>query len=303
MKSHDVENYLSTHRRSSLIVLAVMLVTAVSGFFMGMRQTRNFSDETRDLRDRQRDTAPAEFAEGEIPQAVSYAELATANLQPNFAWTNSLVNLPKAVETHVPVPALTPNERQEVLLDREARRAYDGAPPVVPHPITQRSASACMTCHGNTSAQPMIAGNVPPRMSHANHASCTQCHVPSKGFSQSSHREFGLVKSNAFAGRRSPGPGSRAYDGAPPTIPHHTLMRENCYSCHGPGRVNAITTSHPDRQSCTQCHAPSASKDQRLVDLLGVRKPVQFPIDLTPQPSAPSVPAPLIDSPSAIPQP
>jgi hypothetical protein len=27
--------------------------------------------------------------------------------------------------------------------------------------------------------------------------------------------------------------------------------------------IRAIRTSHPDRQSCTQCHAPDAGYDQR----------------------------------------
>jgi cytochrome c-type protein NapB len=40
-------------------------------------------------------------------------------------------------------------------------------------------------------------------------------------------------------------------------------MRENCMSCHGEGGTSAIRTSHPDRQSCTQCHAPDAGYDQR----------------------------------------
>ena len=78
-------------------------------------------------------------------------------------------------------------------------------------------------------------------------------------------------------------------------------MRENCYSCHGPGRVNAITTTHPERQSCTQCHAPSAANDQRLVDLLGIRKPVKFPVGAAPGNPAPD-PAPLLETPEVNPE-
>ena len=66
-----------------------------------------------------------------------------------------------------------------------------------------------------------------------------------------------------FAGEQTTPAGARAYEGAPPTIPHRTLMRENCMSCHGEGGTSAIRTSHPDRQSCTQCHATDASYDQR----------------------------------------
>ena len=128
-----------------------------------------------------------------------------------------------------------------------------------------------MTCHGNQGGQPVVAGKVPQRMSHAFHASCTQCHIPAAGPGDRLQQdEFGLVVANSFEGRPSSGTGSRACPGAPPTIPHHTLMRENCYSCH--------------RQSCTQCHAPSASKDQRQIDLESIRKPIKFPVDLNPAP-------------------
>ena len=260
---------------------------------MGMRQTRNFSDQTRDLRDRQSASKPVIADEGEVPQAVSYSGLAAAKLQPNAEWTNVLTNLPLADDSRVPVSPLTPRERRIAVSTRNSRRAYDGAPPTVPHAITQRSAGACMTCHGNQGGQPVIAGKVPPRMSHAFHASCTQCHVPAGGPGDGVESDaFGIAVANDFEGRDSSGKGARAHQLAPPTIPHHTLMREDCYSCHGAGRVNAITTSHPDRQSCTQCHAPSAAKDQRLIDLEGVRQPIKFPVDLHPPAPEPAVTAP-----------
>ena len=36
MKPRDVENYLASHRKTTIVVLAIFLVTAVSGYFMGM---------------------------------------------------------------------------------------------------------------------------------------------------------------------------------------------------------------------------------------------------------------------------
>jgi nitrate reductase (cytochrome), electron transfer subunit len=54
----------------------------------------------------------------------------------------------------------------------------------------------------------------------------------------------------------------RAFDGAPPTIPHSTLMRTDCLSCHGPQGLYGLRTPHPERQSCLQCHAPGAHLDQ-----------------------------------------
>jgi hypothetical protein len=55
---------------------------------------------------------------------------------------------------------------------------------------------------------------------------------------------------------------NRDYDGAPPTIPHPTLMRGECASCHGVFGADGIKTTHPWRQSCTQCHAMNAVNDQ-----------------------------------------
>jgi predicted CXXCH cytochrome family protein len=51
--------------------------------------------------------------------------------------------------------------------------------------------------------------------------------------------------------------GDRATPGAPPRIPHRTLMRENCVACHdGPGAREEARTSHPERWRCRQCHVP-----------------------------------------------
>jgi cytochrome c-type protein NapB len=68
---------------------------------------------------------------------------------------------------------------------------------------------------------------------------------------------------NSFAGFPSPDQGPRAWDIAPPQIPHRTFMRERCESCHGVNGRDAIRSSHPYRQSCEQCHAASAEKDLR----------------------------------------
>jgi len=34
-------------------------------------------------------------------------------------------------------------------------------------------------------------------------------------------------------------------------------------SCHGPGMPDAVTTSHPMRSNCLQCHAQDSSYDNR----------------------------------------
>jgi cytochrome c-type protein NapB len=63
--------------------------------------------------------------------------------------------------------------------------------------------------------------------------------------------------------------GVRAYTGAPPEIPHSTWMRETCLACHGGTGAEGLRTRHPQRQSCTQCHAPSAGLNQGPVRVPG----------------------------------
>jgi len=306
MNPRDVENYFAGRFKLALVVMAMIAVTAVSGFFMGLRQTRDFSDVTRENRALALDNGPGN--ETSVPRAVTYSELPTAGLQPNAGWKNSLENIAWQEPTREAQPAPTEEEREAALAVRTSRRAYDGAPPVVPHPIDPLSSASCLLCHGRES-QPVIAGKTPPRISHAAYANCTQCHVPSTGPGQGvAHAALGLKASTAFEGAFPTTPGSRAYKGAPPTMPHRTLMREDCMSCHGPGRANAIRTSHPDRQSCVQCHAPTAAFDQRAPDLRAIAKPVAFPFDPTAiPPSSPpapeATPEPVAEPSAATPEP
>jgi cytochrome c-type protein NapB len=67
---------------------------------------------------------------------------------------------------------------------------------------------------------------------------------------------------NSFVGLNPPLKGTRAWPLAPPTIPHSTLMRSDCLSCHGPQGLYGLRTPHPERQSCVQCHVPGAELDQ-----------------------------------------
>jgi cytochrome c-type protein NapB len=149
---------------------------------------------------------------------------------------------------------------ETAVIERAAHRAYDGAPPVIPHPVRASGAAECLACHadgfalGNRRASP-----VP----HASYASCTQCHV-------SASAPFTLVAASpaaeaesAWAGLTSPTAGEVAYEGAPPAVPHWTRMRERCESCHGPEGRAALRTPHPERRSCLQCHPATGSRSAR----------------------------------------
>ena len=45
-------------------------------------------------------------------------------------------------------------------------------------------------------------------------------------------------------------------------MPHATLMRTDCLSCHGPASYPGLRTDHAQRVNCVQCHAVAASLDQ-----------------------------------------
>lgn len=145
--------------------------------------------------------------------------------------------------------AARPNASQHSLV-RAARRAFDGAPPVIPH---QNYGMSCINCHKQEGLKVPGVGFA-PAMPHERTSGmegtnvCTQCHVWKK-----TDEEF--VGSNFVGLRQNLRHGRRAMLGSPPVIPHSVQMRENCFACHtGPGAREEIKTSHPERVNCRQCH-------------------------------------------------
>lgn len=239
---------LSAHKKAASVGLAVVLIFAVSGYFMGLRQTAHTA-ASRDLSQIAQSSTGAKLTP-EVPIAKSYREM--GNLpKPNTSWSNILAKLQSKVTNDFTTLEVSPEKRAEAITQRTARRAYDGAPPVIPHPIEQISAVNCMACHGEGK---LIKDRVASKMSHVFMSNCTQCHVPAG---------FGTPVENHFHGAATLAKAERAYEGAPPTIPHPTLMRADCMSCHGPTGSHGLRTTHPWRQSCAQCHAQSADLDQR----------------------------------------
>jgi nitrate reductase cytochrome c-type subunit len=158
---------------------------------------------------------------------------------------------------------------------RAARRAYDGAPPVIPHPPLGGS---CTTCHASTAHDVPGVGIAPPnphlRTPGVSEASrCRQCHV----FQSTTD----LFVGNDFEGLpQRPRRGERLYEHAPPVLPHGLFMREACTACHaGPAAREEIRCSHAERANCLQCHAlRSDSESVRLaVSLRNVASSGQRP--------------------------
>lgn len=139
---------------------------------------------------------------------------------------------------------------------RAARRAYDGAPPIIPHDDFGMRCGACHDSRGQSVPEIGFAPASPHEgtpMAGAT-ARCRQCHVFSTREGLFVASEFDGLEQDLLAG-------ARATPGAPPTIPHRILMRENCAACHtGPAAREQIRTSHPERSRCRQCHVPVTTR-------------------------------------------
>lgn len=243
------------------VFFAVVVGLAVIGFFVGTHgdpyeaQLAGFADDV-------------ERAETDVEPARAYRELMDNPYFANEHWQRELERLSERQRpARTDEVERTPEMTTRALDERREHRAYEGAPPTVPHPIREQGYAECMACHGDGVE---ITGDLAVPMSHDYMANCTQCHVPETGSIPTADDRYDeLPVDNRFAGLARFGQGDRAYPGAPPTNPHPENMREDCLSCHGPMGRPGIRTTHPEKTNCTQCHAPSATLDQhpRRLDL------------------------------------
>lgn len=133
--------------------------------------------------------------------------------------------------------AQAPTERE-----LRPRRLYFGAPPAAPHDLGPEM-SECLVCHGD-------AETGAPLTPHPTRLSCRQCHVAAT-------EQVPAFRSNQLVGLPPAGRGPRVQPYGPPVIPHAVLLRENCLACHAPrAREDVISTTHPERLRCQQCHIP-----------------------------------------------
>jgi len=136
------------------------------------------------------------------------------------------------------------------------RRAYAGAPPVIPH---GHLSGRCVYCHNETGGDIPTLGFAPANPHQATtglsaDSRCVQCHA-----FQQIQEEF---RASTFIAMGAPVVGKpyhRADPFAPPTIPHPLFMREACITCHSatPAKRTPPCT-HTDRIRCVQCHAANA---------------------------------------------
>lgn len=154
---------------------------------------------------------------------------------------------PDSADAPAPRPPATDEVREARALRRN--RAYDGAPPMVPHPDKGYALDQCLECHGpgDGAGGDLVAVPTPhPELVH-----CTSCHVALVD----ERAEFRPSDAEAFVWPAA----RRAHAEAPWTIPHPVTMRERCILCHtSPNLAEPARTTHPQRRACTQCHVPAS---------------------------------------------
>lgn len=240
---------------SFAVALAVIVGIATFGF---LRAT-DPSAESSPLQP-QRAITPSGSAD--VPVARSYREMRTKPQGAGSGWEQDMAALAALGPSRTEAVSLEGTDKSAAIAVRASRRAYDGAPPRIPHAIRQDSAAECLACH-DTGVR--FRGLVASPMSHAPFTSCTQCHVvdekPMPGGGELAPDPRAVA--NTFVGVASPDGGPRAGSIAPPQIPHRTAMRERCESCHGVNGQAALRSTHPWRASCEQCHAAAAPSERR----------------------------------------
>jgi nitrate reductase (cytochrome), electron transfer subunit len=238
--------------RAAGLIITAALAVGVSGFFVGLRQASRFVPVP---------TPPAppfvaDSKPGSIQVAPRYSDIRETQIQPNARWTSDLRSLqPPAGK------AADWDRVEERSTDWLSRRAFDGAPPVVPHSIDQKNPMSCLACHEKPT---QVGTRIAPAVSHPHYANCLQCHASSRGTGIPGERGASVASLSSFVGAFPLGEAARALEGAPPTIPHAVTHRESCLSCHGPQGNAPIRTTHPERTSCLQCHAPDSKLDQSV---------------------------------------
>lgn len=204
--------------------------------------------------------------------APAYRDLSSTLVGPNRSWVSNYTTLKQSRPPLFAPVIRTAAMKNAALQDRQRTRAFEGAPPVIPHSIEQQSATSCLVCHAEGM---QFSGRIATKISHPNFSSCTQCHVedhaspPWLASNPAGQATTGTIleaakPANEFTGLPRSGPGQRAMFGSPPTIPHTTHLRGDCLSCHGLVARAGLRTTHPWLQNCIQCHAPSAELDQAL---------------------------------------
>lgn len=258
-----------TGQNVGYLIFFIVISLAITGYFIGLQSPMNPGRETATgsaSRIGQRSeesnldvssTRPAD-AGTDVILATHYADMHQLTQKRAKDWRTGIADLksPRNMMAEVIIAA----DQKAMALDRrQQNRAFNGSPPTVPHPIDELSAASCLACHAEGI---QLATLRIPKMSHQILTNCTQCHIENSNWPATDS----LSGNNSFVGLPAPTGGPRAFDIAPPMIPHSTWMRVDCMSCHGFTGLQGIRTTHPWRQDCQQCHAPAVDLEQIQLD-------------------------------------
>lgn len=247
-----------TRRHTTMIAFAVIGI-ATTGYFIGLKSPMTANNDRPSPAATAMHAGPHPQGPDAVIPATDYADMPFVRKHPGEERTTQLASLRQETVDSSTKIEISETDKLASLARREARRAFNGAPPTVPHSIDQLGADACMACHGEgLRSETLRAG----KMSHPFLANCTQCHVEQQAKFATASATF----ENSFSGASAPTRGWRAYPGAPPVIPHSTWMRDKCLSCHGRTASPGMATTHPWRANCLQCHAESSSLNQTKLD-------------------------------------
>ena len=239
------------------VLLSSVIAAAVVGFFVGIGDGVPKPNNSNESSIAELRTSAAAATDTKLIPALSYSDIANMPMGPTKSWQATPQRLlqPEFDPYTKIEPSAAEKEASSKL--RASRRAFNGAPPTIPHPVENTNDAACYACH---SGGAKIAGLKASVMSHPFLANCVQCHAT---MAPAPFQEIDATVETTFVGLPAPKEGKRAFIGAPPTIPHSRWMRENCHACHGgPLGWAGMESTHPWRTNCIQCHAPSATLDQ-----------------------------------------
>lgn len=237
------------------IFLTVVFGVSLVGFLRGTRhEDYSFETPLRDL---------PEAHHGGVRPARPYWEMRDAPRGDGPVLAADLAAMIEAMPSRTEAVELGGTDKRVALADRADNRAFFGAPPTIPHPVRQQTQAECVACH-ETGLR--IADKAAPPYPHDGFVSCTQCHAmgePALPWDPQAQLADPRAVDNSFVGAQAPLEGERWTGIAPPKLPHPTFMHERCVSCHGPNGRDAMKSTHPDRQSCLQCHVTDAELEQR----------------------------------------
>ena len=189
----------------SPLFLAGVMGVAVVGYFVGIHagvpQPDARPDQARPVADGHDVATPAK----------NYSEMRRSSPAMKEPLLNvSLNRVPQPAFDRLAEVLLDPQAKLRSIAERTSRRAFNGAPPVIPHAVEGTSDAACYACHGKGI---VIGDRVAHPMSHAFLANCLQCHAPPSPppFVEGFAKAF----PNDFVGAPSPTAGKRAFTGAP----------------------------------------------------------------------------------------